>query len=582
MTMKENNLTFHPISIADREWMQEKLDEDNLAACEYTFANNYIWRRVYQVEVGQIEDCGVIRYRDNGMYQYSFPFGNGRKKEAIRLLWKKCAEQGQKLCLYPVEEEDRQELIRWFPGRFAIRADRDAFDYVYTAEKLSTLKGKKLHGKRNHIARFMDEKDWSYEALSAENMEECRRMAKEWISLRSEKWNEEMEEEMGVLEEALSQFDVLRLVGGVLRKKGKIVAFTIGERLNSDTMVVHFEKAYPDLQGAYPMINQQFILHEGQQYTYINREDDTGDPGLRKAKLSYYPDILLKKYIAIESHVVFANEYDIEQIKVIWRACFGDSDDYISLYMNNRFTQENMMVIHADGMPVSMAGFLPVTITMNGQKQSARYVYAVATLPEYRGRGYAAEILRYAAEMYQEPLILQPAQEMGLKEYYGGIGFREAFIRQEQQFTAQGVTRCADSLALDKEAKDSIGTWQIESPTPEEYKQIRDTRFEGEGYCEWDADAIRYAFLENELCGGKAVKLIRDCREEILLYRVESGQLRIVETTLEADALREVLAELLMRTGAEQAYIKNTGGMLLLPTGKKWTCDNGYLNLTLG
>ena len=77
----------------------------------------------------------------------------------------------------------------------------------------------------------------------------------------------------------------LGLVGGVLRRDGQIVAFSIGERLNSETFVVHFEKAYPDLQGAYPMINQQFVLHECEGYAYVNREEDTGDPGLRKAKL---------------------------------------------------------------------------------------------------------------------------------------------------------------------------------------------------------------------------------------------------------------------------------------------------------
>jgi hypothetical protein len=159
--------------------------------------------------------------------------------------------------------------------------------------------------------------------MSESNIDECRRMAREWISMREEKWNDEMQEEMGVLEVAFSNFRSLGLVGGVLYKEEKLVAFTIGERLNSNTFVVHFEKAFPDLQGAYPMINQQFILHEGQDYTYVNREEDTGDLGLRKAKLSYYPDILLKKYMAMESDVVFGNEFDREDIIDIWQQCLA-------------------------------------------------------------------------------------------------------------------------------------------------------------------------------------------------------------------------------------------------------------------
>ena len=109
-----------------------------------------------------------------------------------------------------------------------------------------------------------------------------------------------MSDEQCALNQAMKYFDELHLEGGILRKTGEIVAFTIGERLNSDTYVVHFEKAFPEIQGAYPMINQQFVMHNCQEYSYVNREDDAGDEGLRKAKLSYYPDILLKNYTARE------------------------------------------------------------------------------------------------------------------------------------------------------------------------------------------------------------------------------------------------------------------------------------------
>ena len=91
-----------------------------------------------------------------------------------------------------------------------------------------------------------------------------------------------MELEMSVLHEAFDHRKELGLVGGIIRKAGQIVAFSIGEPLNSDTYVVHFEKAFPDMQGAYPMINQQFVLHACEDYTYVNREEDTGDPGTAK------------------------------------------------------------------------------------------------------------------------------------------------------------------------------------------------------------------------------------------------------------------------------------------------------------
>lgn len=577
--LEKEKLTFHPISMEDQDWITQKLQEDDLGACEYTFANNFIWSEVYEVEVGQVFDCGVIRYRENGNFEYSFPFGNGDKKKAIELLRGICSAHNHKLCLYPIVDEDRKELIEWFPGEFEIDIDRNDFDYVYTVEKLSTLRGKKLHGKRNHIARFMDDQDWSYESLDKSNMDECRRMAKLWTEQREDKWNDEMEQEMKVLEKSLDYFDELGLFGGVLRKKGEIVAFTIGERLNSDTMVVHFEKAFPELQGAYPMINQQFVLHEGQEFTYVNREEDTGDLGLRKAKLSYYPDILLKKYSAVESHVVFANETEEEQILRIWEECFGDSKDYIQMYLKKRFETENMMVIHEDGKIVSMASFLPVQVTINGKQESARYVYAVATLPMYRKRGYASEIIKHAAGKYQEPLILQPADD-AMEAYYGNLGFISAF-EPSPCWIYEGSAKW-EKKSVTQMSEVNIDEWNIEAINAGEYKKIRDSHFTGEGYVEWDEAAIQYAMEENAFFGGEAVKLMNGEKEELLMYCIERNKLCIVETTMEEEELRKLLPEMMKNMGVSKAYASNAGGMVLLPQNHTWIEKKGYLNLTLG
>lgn len=612
MLEKEKNI-FHPISLNDRDWINEKLGEDQLDACEYTFANNFVWAGVFSVQVGKVHDCGVIRYKEGGNFKYSFPFGNGDKKAAIELLKGICNAHGHGLGIYPVDDSSRLELAGWFPGEFEITSDRGDFDYVYSVDKLSSLKGKKLHGKRNHIARFMDDGDWHYENMTEENIPECRKMAKEWISMRSEKWNEEMEQEIGVLEVAFSNFKELGLKGGVLYKRGKIVAFTIGERLNDDTFVVHFEKAFPDLQGAYPMINQQFVLHEAQEFMYVNREEDTGDLGLRKAKLSYYPDRLIKKYNAVESHVVLANELDRESIIELWQRCFGDDRIYIEMYLDNRFEIENMFVIHEDGRPVSMASLLPVQVTINGEKENARYVYAVATLPEYRKKGYASEILKHAAAKYNEPLVLQPS-DRELYQYYEKSGFVEAFRQSpcwlyngscgkkaqvpcrelfstNQPHTDDTCLKAAEN-ADGNEGFGALGLWSVsgidEKINAKEYKAVRDGYFEGEGYVEWDEKALQYAIKENQFCNGKTLFLTRETadgagQKAILMYRIEGSWLRVMETTLEDKALQDILPELLTVTGTEAASAGNMGGMILLPDRLRgWDCREGYLGLTLG
>lgn len=581
--MEAHDIIFHEITMEDKRWMDEKFAEEGKNACEYTFANNFIWRKRYGVAVAEVGGCLVVRSREDGSPVYSYPVGNGDKREAVTQLLSLCRRTNQTLFLFPVLEDDRRRLAEWFPGRFLIAESRDNFDYIYSREKLETLAGKKLHGKRNHIARFKDEGDWRYEPLTSENAEDCRQMTYTWIRMRSEKWNEEMNEEIEVLHEAFDHREELGLVGGVLYRGDEIVAFTMGEPLTADTFVVHFEKAYPKLQGAYPMINQQFVQHVCGDFDYVNREDDTGDEGLRKAKLSYYPEILLKKYSAAESPVVFADrDADAEQIQRLWTTCFGDTKEDVAYYMEQRMTDQNMLVIHADGNIVSMASFLPVHYRMDGAYVDAYYVYAVGTLPEYRDRGYATQILEFAKEWYRAPLLLAPAGE-SLTGYYAKRGFRTAFSGERCLQGEAGVQEGASLHALEWQPQEEL----TEKPvSPEEYVRIRDARLEREGYVRWDADAVRYAMGQNERCGGETVAVVSETPDagerDVLMYHPQGDCLRILETTLPPDKLERFLPALFAKTDTREVQTAGLSGMCWLPEGRK-DCQSGmgYLGLTL-
>ena len=568
------DMEFHEITLQDREWMSQRLAEDDRNACEYTFANNFIWRKIYGVAVAQIYGCLVIRFMQGDKYCYSYPVGAGDKRRVIEELIGRCKEDGQPLCMSPLSKEDAKQLSLWFPEKFLIEPQRDDFDYIYAREKLASLSGKKLHGKRNHIARFKDGGDWNYEPLSDDNLEECRTMTYTWMKMRSEKWNEEMEKEVSVLHEAFDNRKELGLIGGVLRREGEIVAFTMGEPLNSDTFVVHFEKAFPDMQGAYPMINQQFVLHACEGYTYVNREEDTGDLGLRKAKLSYYPEILLEKYAAIESEVVYARkEEEGEQIKELWEVCFGDEASYIDFYLENRMTDSNMLVLHEDGKIVSMASFLPVRYEHNGEETAARYVYAVATLPKYRGRGYASKILSFAKEHYGQPLLLAPAGEE-LTGYYERLGFVRAFpdTREQERITMTALSAEENGVTM-------------KSLAAKDYVRLRDGKLRCDGYVQWDEQAVAYAIALCERAGGGAFLLQEEAGEdELLLYEKDGDTMVIVETTLARDRLKEKLPALLTESGTSCVRYGQMPGMLWLPEGmEEWFAGaQGYLALTLG
>ena len=173
---------------------------------------------------------------------------------------------------------------------------RDSADYVYETEKLSRLSGKKYHSKKNHVNKFKATyPDWSYEPITKDNVEECFQMALRWRELNGCEEDEEKHAEICVALNFLRLFEELEMRGGALRVNGEVAAFTIGEQVGTDTLVVHIEKAFADVQGAYAMINQQFAEHEGTGFPYLNREEDMGEEGLRQAKMSYKPVFLIEK-----------------------------------------------------------------------------------------------------------------------------------------------------------------------------------------------------------------------------------------------------------------------------------------------
>lgn len=294
------NIEWKTMSLEDKEVVIPYYVYEQSSSCEMAFANNILWAPFYEVEYAIVEGMLVFLTKRNG-YSVSMPLAKDEEsasnlKETILILEEYFASMGQAFHIHMVTKEKYELLEQLFPQKYSIEFDRDAADYIYEVEQMVSLAGKKLHGKRNHINKFKENNpDWSYEPLTDENLEECLQMAEEWktLNLCGERGGKHAE--FCVTRRALKNYKELGLKGGVLRDGNRVVAFTLGEELNKDMFVVHIEKAFADVQGAYPMINQQFLIHEAADYKYVNREDDTGAEGLRRAKLSYYPVFLQEK-----------------------------------------------------------------------------------------------------------------------------------------------------------------------------------------------------------------------------------------------------------------------------------------------
>lgn len=229
---------------------------------------------------------------------YTIPLGEGDLVNALDVMRQDAAQKGIPFALTGLTKDEVNRLEELLPGRFAYQEDRNAADYIYHSEDLIRLAGKKYHGKRNHISKFKRLYSWNYEELGKENMEECMALAREWCVQYGCSEENGLDKEACALRETFEHFDQLGFVGGMIRVEGKPVAFTIGEEINEEAFVVHFEKALSDYTGSYTIINREFAAYSLSGYRYINREEDLGLEGLRKAKLSYHPALLLERFNA--------------------------------------------------------------------------------------------------------------------------------------------------------------------------------------------------------------------------------------------------------------------------------------------
>lgn len=299
-TEYSTQIQWNCVTLEEKGFIEKYLKEENSRNCDMTFANIYLWsREAYKIKFAVVEETLCFLKEDEHL-SVTFPVGNGDKKKAIQRLHSYFRHQKKRFRLYLVDAQQFKIIEELYGDKATIVYDRDSADYVYEVEKLVQLSGKKYHGKKNHINRFIaNYPQWSYEDITRENVDECIQMAQEWGKENHCDEDREKQTELKVAIQGLTLLNALGLQGGLLRAGDKVVGFSFGEPVNEDTYVVHVEKAYAEIQGAYPLINREFLRANAGNYTYVNREDDAGSEGLRKAKLSYHPVFMLEKGLVV-------------------------------------------------------------------------------------------------------------------------------------------------------------------------------------------------------------------------------------------------------------------------------------------
>ena len=290
-------LEFHEITAEDGDWAVPLLRAGGSDSCEYSFVNIFIWAHIYRSKIARFQDQVVVRSEGEHSLHYLFPAGTSSEQAALEAILADCAADGRRLVVFSVSPAAKERTERAFPGKFLFQEARDNFDYLYNSHDLADLPGGKFQKKRNHVSRFLREHpDWAFHPITPEVMPRLLEFNDQWCHLYNNMDVEGIRLERIAIERAFRHYDRLGLRGGYVTAEGRIVAYSFGSELNERVFDEHVEKALYDVDGAYNIINREMARAYGGQYALINREDDVGEEGLRKAKLSYHPERLEVKY----------------------------------------------------------------------------------------------------------------------------------------------------------------------------------------------------------------------------------------------------------------------------------------------
>lgn len=294
---------FKDIEIDCKNILDKYFDLVDYEACEYCFTTLYMWKDLYNTKYYVEDDFAIVagEYENKGFIILPLAKKENMNK-AFDFIIKNFERENKQIHLKAINKEVVEYLQSVYGDRFEYIEERNNFDYIYDGESLRTLAGRKNQKKRNHLNSFVKEYGdrVQYKQLEESDFDECISLLKEWSKDKEE--SIELDSEFKAIKRIFKNYeklkDTLKISGIYI--DSKLEAFSIGEMLNDNMAVIHVEKANADIRGLYPYINQQFLLNEFSDVEFVNREEDLGIEGLRKAKLSYHPVKFAEKYTVIE------------------------------------------------------------------------------------------------------------------------------------------------------------------------------------------------------------------------------------------------------------------------------------------
>ena len=414
-------INFKPLTIADIIAMQPYFERCNWIISDYSAAFKLMWQKHFSLEFAEVEGCIVFREVYQGRTYFHFPMelNAGDCVKAVDAIESYCRERNIRIHYTCVPREKMQCMVERYGMEMRITNQRRWRDYLYNANDFVTYAGKKFSGQRNHVNKFVKNyPDYKVCRLGGADIAEITAFLKLYEGRQLAKGSVMAREEMEGVYELLPHLDDLKLLAAAIKVEGKIIALSIGERCGSQ-LVIHVEKAITDYEGAYPAMAREFArMFVTDGILYINREDDSGDAGLRKSKLQYNPVRLVDKYDVFPRRVIerlthiphintqrltlkeitdvnalefYRLEYDAERNKYWgydWREHFKGTPtpDYFMQGIREDFKNSEEIP-----MGIFLGKKLVGEVVLHNFGYRNDCEVGVRLLPEYEGNGYARE-----------------------------------------------------------------------------------------------------------------------------------------------------------------------------------------------
>jgi len=294
-------LQFQPLDLKVQSVFSSFSKRFDCQLMNYSFTVLFLYRNVCNVQYAISDQFLLIKATHDDMDYFMFPIGEGNLPDFLDQVAIETLNAANPVRFYQFCNDIAPMLVLWAEefcqktgAQFRVTSVRKDFEYIYSAEKLARLEGHFFKPKRNQINAFTQHNNWSYAPITKDNIEKVRHFDALWDADKISSEPDSLHCENMALEEAFNYFFDLNMQGILLQVEDKIVAFSIGFPLNEETFLILFEKADRSCKGAYTMVNKLFATEISKKYTYINRAEDAGVEGLRKAKLSYQPEYLIE------------------------------------------------------------------------------------------------------------------------------------------------------------------------------------------------------------------------------------------------------------------------------------------------